>query len=72
MTSVILNATANEKVEKFPIADIRSDKVFLAYQINGERLPQKHGFPLRIVAEDYYGNDWVKYVYKIEAIKKTE
>ena len=58
-----------EKVEKFPIADIRSDKVFLANQVNGERLPQKHGFPLRIVAEDYYGDEWVKYVYKIEAIK---
>lgn len=61
-----------EKVERFPIADIQSDKVFLAYQVNGERLPQKHGFPLRIVAEDYYGDEWVKYVYKIEAIKKTE
>jgi DMSO/TMAO reductase YedYZ molybdopterin-dependent catalytic subunit len=61
-----------EKTEKFPIADIRSDKVFLAYQVNGVDLPQKHGFPLRIVAEDYYGNDWVKYVYKIEAIKQME
>ena len=63
---------AYEKSDKFPIADIRSDKVFLAYQVNGERLPQKHGFPLRIVAEDYYGDEWVKYVYKIEAIKKSE
>jgi sulfoxide reductase catalytic subunit YedY len=61
-----------EKADKFPIADIRSDKVFLAYQVNGERLPQKHGFPLRIVAEDYYGDQWVKYVYKIEAIKQME
>jgi sulfoxide reductase catalytic subunit YedY len=61
-----------EKVEKFPITDIRSDKVFLAYQVNDERLPQKHGFPLRIVAEDYYGDDWVKYVYKVEAIKQME
>jgi sulfoxide reductase catalytic subunit YedY len=61
-----------EKTERFPIADIRSDKVFLAYQVNGEKLPQKHGFPLRIVAEDYYGDEWVKYVYKIEAIKKME
>ena len=61
-----------EKTDKFPIADIRSDKVFLAYQVNGERLPQKHGFPLRIVAEDYYGDQWVKYVYKIEAIKQME
>ncbi len=61
-----------EKVERFPIADIRSDKVFLAYQVNGKKLPQKHGFPLRIVAEDYYGDEWVKYVYKIEATKKME
>jgi sulfoxide reductase catalytic subunit YedY len=63
---------AYEKSDKFPIADIRSDKVFLAYLVNGERLPQKHGFPLRIVAEDYYGDEWVKYVYKIEAIKQSE
>ncbi|MBW2515672.1 MAG: molybdopterin-dependent oxidoreductase, partial [Deltaproteobacteria bacterium] len=47
----------------------RSDKVFLAYEVNGEKLPVRHGFPLRIVAEDYYGDDWVKYVYRIEAIK---
>ncbi|MBW2469756.1 MAG: molybdopterin-dependent oxidoreductase [Deltaproteobacteria bacterium] len=60
---------AREKVERFPIADIRSDKVFLAYEVNGEKLPVRHGFPLRIVAEDYYGDDWVKYVYRIEAIK---
>jgi DMSO/TMAO reductase YedYZ molybdopterin-dependent catalytic subunit len=58
-----------EKVERYPIADIRSNKVFLAYAVNGEKLPQKHGFPLRIVAEDYYGSNWVKYVYKIEAFK---
>lgn len=63
---------SHEKVERFPIADIRSDKVFLAYAVNDEKLPQRHGFPLRIVAEDYYGDDWVKYVHKIEAIKKTE
>jgi sulfoxide reductase catalytic subunit YedY len=58
-----------EKTEQFPIADMRSNKVFLAYAVNGEKLPQQHGFPLRIVAEDYYGSDWVKYVYKIEAFK---
>ncbi len=61
-----------EKVERFPIADIRSNKVFLAYAVNGETLPQRHGFPLRIVAEDYYGDEWVKYVYKIEANKIME
>ena len=59
-----------QKTERFPIADILSDKVFLAYGVNGSVLPKKHGFPLRVVAEDYYGGDWVKYVYKIAANKK--
>lgn len=58
-----------EKSERFPIADILSDKVFLAYSVNGRVLPKKHGFPLRVVAEDYYGGDWVKYVYKVTANK---
>ena len=58
-----------EKTERFPIADIFSDKVFLAYGVNGSALPKKHGFPLRVVAQDYYGGDWVKYVYKVTASK---
>jgi sulfoxide reductase catalytic subunit YedY len=58
-----------EKSERFPIADILSDKVFLAYSVNDSVLPKKHGFPLRVVAEDYYGGDWVKYVYRVTAIK---
>jgi sulfoxide reductase catalytic subunit YedY len=57
------------RTEKFPIEDIRSDKVFLAYNVNDDALPEKHGFPLRVVAEDYYGGEWVKYVYKVTAIK---
>ncbi|MBW2492181.1 MAG: molybdopterin-dependent oxidoreductase [Deltaproteobacteria bacterium] len=59
-----------EKTGRFPIADILSGMVFLAYGVNGSVLPQKHGFPLRVVAQDYYGGDWVKYVYKVTAYKK--
>ena len=59
-----------EKTERFPIADILSGKVFLAYGVNGSVLPTRHGFPLRVVAQDYYGGDWVKYVYKVTATKK--
>jgi DMSO/TMAO reductase YedYZ molybdopterin-dependent catalytic subunit len=54
-----------EKVTRVPIDEALSDKVFVAYQVNGEKLPKKHGFPLRLVAEGYYGYDWVKYVYKM-------
>lgn len=58
-----------EKTERFPIEDIRSEKVFLAYKVNDNVLPKKHGFPLRVVAEGYYGGNWVKYAYKVTAHK---
>jgi DMSO/TMAO reductase YedYZ molybdopterin-dependent catalytic subunit len=57
------------KEEQFSIAEINSAKIFLAYQVNGRTLPQKHGFPLRVVAEDHYGSEWVKFVHHIEVHK---
>ncbi|MBT3258331.1 MAG: molybdopterin-dependent oxidoreductase [Deltaproteobacteria bacterium] len=60
-----------EKVESFPIDEIQMGKVFLAYEVNGKPLPRKHGFPLRIVAEDRYGSEWVKYVYKVSVEKNN-
>ena len=57
------------KTERFPIEAINANKVFLAYQVNGQSLPRKHGFPLRLVAEDHYGSQWVKYVHEVEAYK---
>jgi DMSO/TMAO reductase YedYZ molybdopterin-dependent catalytic subunit len=59
----------NEHMQAFPIGDVLSDKVFLAYEVNSEPLPEKHGFPLRVVAEGYYGFDWIKYVYSVTAEK---
>ena len=56
-----------EKVEEFKRDEVESGRVFLAYGVNGQALPQKHGFPLRAVAADRFGSDWVKFVYKLEA-----
>jgi sulfoxide reductase catalytic subunit YedY len=58
----------SEKIEEFPIEDVLSDRVFLAYGVNSKILPQKHGFPLRVVAEGYYGSYWVKYAYKVNVV----
>jgi len=71
VTHVTLRGPAGtyEKVERFPIEEVLSDKVFLAYEVNGERLPERHGFPLRTVAEGHYGSEWVKYVYKVTVDK---
>jgi DMSO/TMAO reductase YedYZ molybdopterin-dependent catalytic subunit len=54
------------KPERFPLKEILADQVFLAYQVNGDDLPLKNGFPLRLVAENYYGHTWVKYVDILE------
>ncbi|PKN63506.1 MAG: hypothetical protein CVU57_18930 [Deltaproteobacteria bacterium HGW-Deltaproteobacteria-15] len=61
-----------QTTKRFPMNDAISHKVFLAYEVNGRGLPEKHGFPLRTVAEGYYGYDWVKYVHRIEAEKIKE
>jgi sulfoxide reductase catalytic subunit YedY len=57
-----------ERQEVFAIEDVLHEKVFLAYAVNGEPLPEAHGFPLRVVAEDRYGNHWVKYVVSVKAL----
>jgi sulfoxide reductase catalytic subunit YedY len=60
---------AGGDVAKFPLADILSNKVFLAYGVNSVTLPKKHGFPLRVVAEGYHGSVWVKYVNRVRLDK---
>jgi DMSO/TMAO reductase YedYZ molybdopterin-dependent catalytic subunit len=57
-----------QKYEKFPLREVLSDQVFLAYRVNGVPLPIAHGYPLRVVAGDHYGDDWVKYVYSVKAV----
>lgn len=59
---------SSPKTESFPLSDVRTDRVFLAYGLNGATLPGKHGFPLRVVAQGYYGDDWLKYVYQMELV----
>jgi DMSO/TMAO reductase YedYZ molybdopterin-dependent catalytic subunit len=56
---------AYEKTVRIPLRDIDRKRIFLAYRVNGETLPQKHGFPIRLVYEDAYGYDWVKYVDEV-------
>ncbi len=50
------------RVERFPLEEIASDRLMLAWAVDGLPLPEPHGHPLRLVAADHYGNVWVKYV----------
>ncbi len=64
--------TSYAKTVSCPIADVRTDRVFLAYEVNGQPLPVRHGYPLRLVAEGYYGYDWVKYACRLTAEKHPQ
>jgi DMSO/TMAO reductase YedYZ molybdopterin-dependent catalytic subunit len=55
-----------ERTEKFSLEEVLSGKIFLTYGVNGEALPEKHGYPLRVVAEGHFGSQWTKYVGKIK------
>jgi sulfoxide reductase catalytic subunit YedY len=52
--------------ERFDLAEVYADRIFLAYGVNGRNLPEKHGYPLRVVAEGHYGDAWAKYVNRVE------
>ena len=55
----------DEKRARISLKELDQKKIFLAYRVNGEILPRKHGFPLRLVYEDAYGSEWVKYVKEV-------
>lgn len=58
----------SRKTKKFTIEEVMTNKIFIAYQVNAKPLPERHGFPVRLVAEDHYGGRWVKYVDRISVI----
>ena len=52
--------------KSFSREEIDSNLFFFALKVNGEVLPKDHGYPLRLVAVDIYGGDWVKWIDTIE------
>jgi DMSO/TMAO reductase YedYZ molybdopterin-dependent catalytic subunit len=51
--------------------DIRRSEVLLAYAMNGEPLPDEHGYPLRVIVPGWYGVAAVKWLTEIEVIGHT-
>lgn len=43
-----------------------NDDVLLAYEMNGEPLPEAQGFPVRLVVPGFYGTNSVKWLTRIE------
>ena len=50
------------------VEEINTGDIILAYEMNGEPLPVEQGYPLRVVAPNYFGYKWVKWVVRVEVV----
>jgi len=51
-----------------PLEKARHADTLIVHMMNGERLPEKHGFPLRAIIPGWYGMDSVKWLNRIELL----
>ena len=55
-----------------PLAKAQNPDTLLAYQMNGDPLPVKHGYPLRAIVPGWYGMDSVKWLVRVVALKRED
>lgn len=56
-------------VVSVPYRKVKFEEVLLAWDMNGEKLPKIHGFPLRAVVFGYIGARSCKWLYRIKVIR---
>lgn len=49
---------------------VMEETTLLAYEMNGEPLPQRHGFPARVLVPGYYGEGSVKWITRVELFER--
>lgn len=62
--------TMPEFQRTIPVKKAMDPNTLLAYEMNGETLPIRHGFPLRVVAPGWAGDSWVKWVKNIRVLDR--
>jgi len=53
-----------------PLKKALDTNTILAYEMNGQTLPVKHGFPLRVVSPGWASDSWVKWLTSIRVLDK--
>ncbi|MGI8899195.1 MAG: molybdopterin-dependent oxidoreductase [Pyrinomonadaceae bacterium] len=54
--------------DTFSIEKALEPTTLIAYQMNGEMIPQRHGFPVRVIVPGLFGEKNVKWVTRIELV----
>jgi DMSO/TMAO reductase YedYZ molybdopterin-dependent catalytic subunit len=59
---------ADGYTESLPVADALNPTTLLAYEMNGEPLPPRHGFPVRLLVPGLFGMKNPKWITRIEVV----
>lgn len=59
---------ADGYTDTYPLAKAMEPTTFVAYEMNGEPLPVRHGYPVRILTPGLFGEKSVKWVTRIELV----
>jgi len=52
--------------DTIPLEKAMKPSTLLAYEMNGAPLPDRHGYPLRVIVPGYFGEKHVKWITRIE------
>ena len=63
---------ADSYSRSIPLDKALHGDTLIAHVMNGERLPEKHGFPMRAVVPGWYGMDAVKWLQRIEVLNADD
>jgi DMSO/TMAO reductase YedYZ molybdopterin-dependent catalytic subunit len=64
-TKVHLHGVDNY-TDTFPLEKALDPTTLVVYEMNGETLPDRHGFPARVIVPGYFGEKHVKWITRIE------
>jgi DMSO/TMAO reductase YedYZ molybdopterin-dependent catalytic subunit len=62
--------TMEDFQRSIPLKKALDSDTILAYEMNGEPLPVKHGFPLRVVVPGWAGDSWTKWLTGIRVLNE--
>ena len=71
VTTVLFHA-ADGYYETFRFGKAMEPTTLVAYQMNGQPLPQRHGFPLRMIVPGLYGEKNPKWLTRIELLNEAD
>lgn len=69
-TKVRLHGVDNY-TDTFPLEKAMQSTTLVVYEMNGETLPDRHGFPARVIVPGYFGEKHVKWITRIEVADES-